>query len=91
MQHHYRTHRHRWVLTITEMPDKVVVAVAVDPPKPTRREFRRFRRWSLKYLQPYDRDPRPFEMTNPLNGEVAIIGGNENRYIAAFFKRSDLH
>jgi len=42
--------------------------------------------WFRRIVAPYDRDPRPLEMDNPHNGDLATVFGDEDSSLVVVHK-----
>lgn len=90
MQYKLSTKHRTFEVSITEMPDKVVIAMscshygAFD-------DMQEFQTWLKSLIGKYDRDPRPIQVTNQHSGEVATVWGDESNFIAAIESRKDIN
>lgn len=63
-------------VTVEELPDKVRLRLRLTHYGDFGDEAE-FRAWLGCILAPYDSDPRPLEMDNPHNGQVATVFGDD--------------
>ena len=62
-------------LTIDEQDKEIYLSLEFSKVGPLEEfnDFRQFREWYMPLIKPYDADPRPFVMRNPVSGERAIV------------------
>lgn len=62
-------------VTLEELPDRVRFSLRLTRYGDFGDEAE-FSEWMRRILAPYDSDPRPLEMDNPHNGQVATVFGD---------------
>lgn len=90
MQHKLVTKHRTVIITLTEMTDRIIVAFEFSKTGRLGDE-EEIKKWQLSIFRPYDKDPRPFQVTNPRSGQVATIFGDETSFVAMFEQRKDIH
>ena len=90
MDHHFSSKYRTWVVSVTEMQDRVIVAIVCS----RYGEFgdeEEFKKSIYSVINKYGNDPRPLQMTNQHSGQRITIGGDEFCGIAFVDERKDIN
>ena len=90
LKHTLKTGHRTVTLTITEEADRVVLAFEFSKTGPAPDQAQ-INEWVGTLTRPYDKDQRPFQITNPHSGEVATIYGDDKSFVATIEKRKDIN
>ena len=90
MKHQLCTKRRTWNVSVTETDDRIILAITCCVYGPPSDDLEEFKAWLRPLIVHYDKDPRPFEITNQFSGEVATVFGDSDSHVAFIEQRKDV-